>query len=68
MQSSAYYAAKIKEFESIKNNISSLFGAINNCSKATNNCTKYTNEIIISKKVVDKGDLSKLASSLQTGC
>lgn len=66
MQSSAYYAAKIKEFESIKNNISSLFGAINNCATVTSNCTKYTNEIIISKKVVDNGELNKLSMSLQT--
>lgn len=66
MQSSAYYAAKIKEFLGIKNDVSSLFGSLNDCTTATNNCTKYTKEIIISGKVVDKGDLDKLSTSLET--
>lgn len=66
MQSSSYYAAKIREFQGIKGNVSSLFGSLNSCTTATNSCTKYTNEIIISGKVVDKGDLANLSNSLQT--
>ncbi len=66
MQSSAYYAAKIKEFQQIKSNISSLFSSLEKCTTATSNCTQYTDKIIICGKVFDQDKLKEFSTALQT--
>lgn len=66
MESSAVYAAKIREFQAIKAQVSSLKGPLNECESATNNSNSYTEKIIINGKVFDQEELKKFTSTLKT--
>lgn len=66
MESSAVYAAKIREFQAIKAQVNSLKGPLNECESATKNTNNYTEKIIISGKVFDQDELKKFSTSLKT--
>ena len=66
MESSAVYAAKIREFQAIKAQVASLKGPLNECQNATQKTDNYTEKIIISGKAFDQDELKNFTETLKT--
>lgn len=66
MNSSTYYAGKIAEFETVKANVSGLFGSLDSCADAVSKASGYAKELVISGKTFDNGKCEQLSNSLSS--